>query len=301
MPRTLSQPKKKPSSSRKKAVFGCSGGLRPLKSPGQSTTGAPFSLTQGRRRAPLQRSARHFKLTIAYDGTRYAGWQLQPQGETIQEVIEAALTQIAGCPVRVHGSGRTDAGVHAKGQVANCLLDTRHKLDVLLRALNANLPEDIRVSRVQEVDAKFHARFSAKRKEYRYQIDCGRVADPFLRAYTWHYPRPLDVAAMRRAGKLLKGRHDFSALSANPMRKVETTVRTISKLSVTRMGNILTIAVVADGFLYKMVRSIVGALVKVGEGRLTVGELRGLMKAKKRTAMVETAPAHGLFLWRVLY
>jgi tRNA pseudouridine38-40 synthase len=169
------------------------------------------------------------------------------------------------------------------------------------RALNANLPVDIRVQRVQEVDARFHARFSAKGKEYRYQIDCGAVADPFLRAYAWHHPRPLNVTAMRQAARLLKGRHDFAALSANPMRPVETTVRTVSRLSVTKRGSLLTIAVVADGFLYKMVRSIVGALVKVGEGRITVEQLQKLVKAKKRSALVETAPAHGLFLWRVFY
>jgi tRNA pseudouridine38-40 synthase len=252
-------------------------------------------------RTRRQPKRRHFKLTIAYDGTCYAGWQLQPNGKTIQEVVELALTKIAGRHVRIHGSGRTDAGVHAKGQVANCSLDTQLKSATLLRALNANLPEDIRVLRVQEVDAKFHARFSATGKEYRYQVDCGVVADPFLRMCAWHHPRSLDIAAMRAAARQLKGRHDFSALSANPMRTVETTVRTISKLSVTKRGNVLTIAVAADGFLYKMVRSIVGALVKVGEGRLAGEQLQQLMKAKKRTALVETAPAKGLFLWRVFY
>jgi tRNA pseudouridine38-40 synthase len=253
------------------------------------------------RPTSLQPKPRHFKLTITYDGTKYAGWQLQPNGKTVQEVVETALAKIDGREVRVHGSGRTDAGVHARGQVANCTLRTQLKVPTLLKALNANLPEDVRALRVEETDAKFHARFSARGKEYRYQIDCGAVAEPFLRLYAWHHPRPLDVAAMRRAAGLLKGRHDFSALSANPMRAVETTVRTISKLSIIKEGNAITVAVTADGFLYKMVRSIVGALVKVGEGRLTVEELRGLVKAKKRTALVETAPAHGLFLWRVFY
>jgi tRNA pseudouridine38-40 synthase len=249
----------------------------------------------------LQPKPRHFKLTIAYDGTHYAGWQLQPNGKTVQEVLEGALAKIAGRAVRIHGSGRTDAGVHAKGQVANCSFDTQLPLATLLRAMNANLPEDIRVRRVQEAGARFHARFSATGKEYRYQIDCGAVADPFLRAYAWHHPRPLNVAAMRQASRLLKGRHDFSALSANPMRPVESPVRTISKLTVTKQQNLLTISVRANGFLYKMVRSIVGALVKVGEGRLTVAQLRELVNAKKRTALIETAPAHGLFLWRVFY
>jgi tRNA pseudouridine38-40 synthase len=122
-----------------------------------------------------------------------------------------------------------------------------------------------------------------------------------MRAYAWHHPRPLTVVAMRQAARLLKGRHDFAALSANPMRTVKTTVRTVSRLSVTKRGNLLTIAVAADGFLYKMVRSIVGALVKIGEGRMTVEQLQKLVKAKKRSAQVETAPAHGLFLWQVDY
>jgi len=252
-------------------------------------------------RTSLQPKPRHFKLTVAYDGTQYAGWQLQPNGKTVQEVMETALSKIDGREVRVYGSGRTDAGVHARRQVANCVLQTQLKVPILLKALNANLPEDVRVLRLQVTDAKFHARFSARGKEYRYQIDCGAVADPFLRAYAWHHPWPLNVAAMRRAAGLLKGRHDFSVVSAKPRRRVENAVRTISKLSVIQEGNLITISVAADGFLYRMVRSIVGALVKVGEGRLTVEELQAQLKAKKRTALVETAPAHGLFLWRVFY
>jgi tRNA pseudouridine38-40 synthase len=252
-------------------------------------------------RTRLQPKRRHFKLTIAYDGSNYAGWQLQPNGRAVQEVVEDALAKIAGGAVRVHGSGRTDSGVHARAQVANCSFGTSLSTATLQRALNANLPVDIRVQGVQEVDARFHARFSAKGKEYRYQIDCGTVADPFLRAYAWHHPRPLNIAAMRRAARLLKGRHDFAALSANPMRRVETTARTVSKFSVTKRGGLLTIAVVANGFLYKMVRSMVGALVKIGEGRMTVEQLQKLVNAKKRTALIETAPAHGLFLWRVFY
>jgi tRNA pseudouridine38-40 synthase len=244
---------------------------------------------------------RHFKLTIAYDGTNYGGWQLQPNATTVQEILERALTTIAGHHVRVHGSGRTDAGVHARAQIASCSLTTRHPPHTLRRALNANLPQDIRVLQVREVDAKFHARFSAKGKEYRYQIDCGTVADPFLRGYAWHHSKPLDLTAMRRAAKLLKGRHDFSPLSANPMRTVENPVRTISRLAITKRGQLLTISVRADGFLYKMVRSIVGALVKVGEGKLRVEQLEELLRAKKRTALIETARAHGLFLWKVDY
>jgi tRNA pseudouridine38-40 synthase len=256
---------------------------------------------------------RRYKIALAYDGTGYGGWQLQPNAVTVQKLLEKALAKLAGKRGVVHGSGRTDAGVHAREQIASCSLATYHSPLVLCRALNGNLPDDIRVLRVQEVDAKFHARFSAKGKEYRYQIDAGKVADPFQRRYAWHHPRPLDVPAMRRAAKWMVGRHDFSALSVsrvrrdaavvrgNPMRGIETPVRTVSRLTITRKGNMLTIAVWADGFLYKMVRSIVGALVKVGEGRLTVEQLRAVMAAKKRTALIETAPAKGLFLWKVYY
>ncbi len=239
-----------------------------------------------------------FKLTIAYDGTAYGGWQRQPNAVTVQELLEKALAKLAGQRVTVHGSGRTDAGVHARDQVASVRLTTQHSPRPLLRALNAQLPGDIRVLRVQEVDAKFHARFSAKAKEYRYQIDTGAVADPFLRRYAWHHPRPLDVPAMRRAARLMVGRHDFSALSAKSERDP---VRTVSKLTITKRGRLITIAVRADGFLYKMARSMVGALVKVGEGKLTVEQLRALMAGKRRTALVETAPARGLCLWRVFY
>jgi len=247
---------------------------------------------------------RHFKLTIAYEGTQYGGWQRQPNAVTVQELIEKALTKIAGKRVVVHGSGRTDAGVHARGQVASCSLTTHHSQATIQRALNANLPGDVRILRVREVNDGFHARFSARGKEYRYQIDCGAVADPFLRRYAWHHPYSLNISAMRRAARLLKGRHDFSALSANPMRPVSRArgmVRTISKLTMGKHGDLLTISVYADGFLYKMVRSLVGALVKVGEGKLTVEEMRELMKGKKRAALVETSPARGLFLWRVFY
>ncbi len=241
---------------------------------------------------------RHFKLTIAYDGAAYGGWQFQPNAVTVQEVIETALTKIVGHPVRIHGAGRTDAGVHARGQVASVALTTSLKPSVLRRALNANLPEEVRILSVQEVSAEFHARFSARRKEYRYQIDCGAVADPFLRRYAWHHPRKLDVTAMRRAARLLRGRHDFTAFSAKTER---TPIRTISKLTMTRRGSLLTITVVADGFLYKMARSIVGALVKVGEGRLTPSQVGELLRQKRRVALIETAPAKGLFLWRVGY
>ena len=243
----------------------------------------------------------NYKLTIAYDGTEYGGWQLQPHTASIQLQLEIALSKIVGAPVRAYGSGRTDAGVHARAQVAHEIFSTRHTPTTLGRALNANLPADIRVTAVQRVPAKFHARFSATGKEYRYQIDSSGAADPFLRRYAWHHPWPLDLSAMQRAAKLIIGRHDFTALSANPMRVIDTPVRTVTQLTIRRQGQLLTITVSANGFMYKMVRSIAGALVKVGEGRLSVAQLRELLAGKRRTALVETAPARGLFLWRVRY
>lgn len=242
-----------------------------------------------------------YRLTLTYDGTEYGGWQRQPNQQSIQELLEVALAKLTGVAVTVHGSGRTDAGVHARAQVASVALTTRHSPITIQRALNANLPEDVRVIGVRIAKKDFHARFSAKGKEYRYQIDVGATADPFLRRHAWHHSRPLDVAEMKRAAKLIVGRHDFSALSANPMREIDTPVRRVTKLTITRRGNLLTVAACADGFLYKMVRTIVGALVKVGEGRMAVAELRAAIAGKKRTALIETAPAHGLFLWRVFY
>ena len=246
----------------------------------------------------MRDEARNFKLIIAYDGTAYGGWQRQPNRVTIQQLVEEAAGKLAGKRVVVHGSGRTDAGVHARAQVASCTFATRLTLSVLERALNANLPDDIRVMRAQEADATFHPRVSAKAKEYRYQVDCGKFADPVLRLYAWHHPYPQNVRAMRRAARALKGRHDFSAVSVKSKRQP---VRTISKLTITKRDNLLTIAVTANGFLYKMVRSIAGALVKVGDGKLAVEQLAQLLRSRKRTALIETAPAHGLFLWRVDY
>ena len=249
----------------------------------------------------MRTPSRNYRLTIAYDGAAYGGWQMQPNALSIQQQIEQALTKIIGGPVRVYGSGRTDAGVHARAQVAHATFSTRHPPALLRRALNANLPADVRVTGVKCMPAKFHARFSAISKEYRYQVDNGPMADPFLRRYAWHHPWPLDVGVMRRAAKLIVGRHDFTALSANPMRKIDTPVRTVTGVTITRRGQLVTIRVTARGFLYKMVRSIAGALVKVGDGRMPVAQIGKLLASKRRTALVETAPARGLFLWRVRY
>jgi tRNA pseudouridine38-40 synthase len=252
----------------------------------------------GQRRAAARPVEQNYRLTLAYDGTAYGGWQRQPQVMTVQQRLEEALAKIVGTAARVHGSGRTDAGVHARGQVASVRVRTPLTPAALQRALNANLPADIRVMRLARAAADFHARFSARWKEYRYRIDTGAVADPFARAYAWHRPGRLDVAAMRRAARELVGRRDFSALAAKSEREPVRRVRTVA---IRQRGRWLEIVVVADGFLYKMARGLVGALVKVGEGRLSVAQLRAIVAGRRRPAIIETAPARGLCLWRVWY
>ncbi|MFH1968801.1 MAG: tRNA pseudouridine(38-40) synthase TruA, partial [Verrucomicrobiota bacterium] len=203
-----------------------------------------------------------YNLLITYDGTAYTGWQVQPNQHTVQSELEAALNRLAGASVKLHGSGRTDQGVHAAGQVAHCDLPFRLPAANLARALNALLPADIRILRVQPVGAAFHARRSAVRKEYRYLIWNGKVISPFLRLYRTHVRTPLDVRAMRQAAALLVGRHDFAAFTANPNRKVESTRRHVMKLTVSRKGPEIVIRAQSDGFLYKMVRSLAGFLIR---------------------------------------
>ena len=245
-----------------------------------------------------------YKLTLAYDGTDYSGWQVQLNGTAVQEIVERAVERIFGEKARVHGSGRTDAGVHALGQVAHFHVPkAKAKIPPasLRGALNGALPRDVRVMKVERAATGFHARFEAHEKTYRYQIFCGDVMDPFVRRWAAHSPRPLDVTAMRRAARVLAGRHDFAAFAANPRREQETTVRTLKRLSVARRGKLVTITATAEGFLYKMVRSLAGALLRVGTGKLTVADIERILKSKTRTARVETAPPQGLFLVKVRY
>jgi len=240
-------------------------------------------------------------LLIAYDGTAYAGWQVQSNQRTVQSELEAALRRRARVSVKLHGSGRTDQGVHAAGQVAHCDLPFRLAAANLTRALNALLPADIRILRVQPVGAAFHARRSAVRKEYRYFIWNGKVISPFLRLYRTHVRAPLDVHAMRQAAALLVGRHDFTAFTVNPNRKVKSMRRHVMKLTVSRKGPEIVIRAQSDGFLYKMVRSLAGFLIRVGEGAVPPEEALSILHSKIRTARVPTAPPQGLFLWRVWY
>jgi tRNA pseudouridine38-40 synthase len=245
-------------------------------------------------------SFRH-KLTVAYDGSAYAGWQVQPGRQTVQGELEKALATLARGAVKVHGSGRTDQGVHAAGQVAHVDLPRIWQGMELRRTLNALLPPDIRLLSAGRVPDVFHARRSAVGKEYRYLIWNDEIMPPFLRRYRTHIRMPLDARAMRSAAAALVGRHDFAAFTANPNRVVESTVRSLTRLDVRRRGKDITIVARGEGFLYKMVRSLVGLLIRVGSGAVPPGEARAILQSRERTARVPTAPPQGLFLWRVQY
>jgi tRNA pseudouridine38-40 synthase len=242
-----------------------------------------------------------FRLDLAYDGTAYAGFQLQGTQPTIQLRLEEAIASVTGHFARVQPSGRTDAGVHARGQVAHFDSPTGLPAADLHRALNAVLPPDIRVDRVRVARPDFHARFDAVRKEYRYFIWNHRVFEPFHRPFRLHEPRPLAVEAMAAAAARLRGRHDFASFTANPRREVGDTTRTLQRLDLRRTGPLIVLTAVADGFLYKMVRSLAGFLLAVGGGKFPPEAADALLRARRRNAQVPTAPPQGLFLWRVGY
>lgn len=242
-----------------------------------------------------------YRVTIAYDGSVYAGWQVQPKHVTVQQCLEGAIAKLTGDIVKVHGSGRTDQGVHARGQVAHFELSKKWRHDHLRKGLNALLPPDIRVVKVARAKADFHARRSAIKKEYRYFIWNHEVLEPSRRFYATHVRKALNIQAMRAAAEVLIGKHDFAAFTANPNRDVESTVREVYYLNIRKTGNLVTVVVASEGFLYKMVRSICGMLIRVGEGALCVDEVRDILESKVRTACVPTAPPEGLFLWKVWY
>ncbi|HXJ73998.1 MAG TPA: tRNA pseudouridine(38-40) synthase TruA [Candidatus Dormibacteraeota bacterium] len=244
------------------------------------------------------------KLTIAYDGTAYQGWQVQKTGLGVQQKIEEAMARLFPSVKRLQSSSRTDTGVHALGMVADVQIP-RGELKMPLRkvplALNAFLPEDIRIVSARRVPADFHSRFQAEGKQYRYFVWNHPAMNPLLRGQAWHVPMALAVPRMKAAARHLLGRHDFRSFAARHTYEIEDTVRTLTRCDVLRRGPLLTFVIEGDGFLYKMCRGIVGTLVQLGRGKFGEKELRTMLAAKDRRAGGMTAPAHGLVLWKVFY
>jgi len=243
---------------------------------------------------------RNIKLTIEYDGTRYHGWQVQQNVETIQGTIEEKLAQITGKAVRLVASGRTDTGVHALGQVAHFKTESTLEAMSLLKALNSLLPEDIHIKGAEEVEETFHARFGAKGKVYEYRIFNGEFPSPFYRHFSWFIPGTLDLARMRKAATKLKGRHDFSSFCSAGS-DFSSHIREVYEIDVGVRDSLIIIQVEANAFLKQMVRNIVGTLVDVGRRKLTPLQFGAILKARDRRKAGATAPAQGLFLVKVNY
>ena len=245
-----------------------------------------------------------FKLTIAYDGTGYEGWQVQKTGTGVQEKIEAALAKLFPSRPRVHSSSRTDTGVHALGMVAHfeaprgeCKMTARR----LALALNAHLPKDVRVMSATRAAKNFHARFNAAGKQYRYFVWNHPAMNPLLRHSAWHVPRKLDWKTMRTAARLFPGQHDFKSFAATRSYEMTSTVRTLTRCAMKKSGPLVTFIIEGDGFLYKMCRGIVGTMVQAGLGKFPAAEIKNMLAQKDRRAAGMTAPAHGLVLWKVFY
>jgi tRNA pseudouridine38-40 synthase len=244
---------------------------------------------------------RNLKMVLEYDGTAYCGWQRQDNGLSVQQVLEEKISVITGGTVRVIGSGRTDAGVHALGQVAHFKTASTIPDIHFLKGINSLLPADIAVKNLQEVDSSFHARYDARSKVYLYQIVCGSVRPVLLRQYVWFVPGPLNPELMSEAAHLFKGTHDFSSF-CSVHSDAPDHVRTITDIRVgTAPDGRITIEMEADGFLRHMVRGIVGTLVEIGRGNRLVSDMQAVMHAKDRRRGGMTAPPQGLFLKEVRY
>jgi tRNA pseudouridine38-40 synthase len=243
---------------------------------------------------------RNIKLTLSYDGTDFNGWQTQPGYRTVQEVLETAVASVTGARPHCNASGRTDAGVHALGQVANFYTETRLNPEVLLRAINAHLPADMAARAVAEESQAFDANKDARSKVYRYVITDSAVRNPFVYRYATASRHPLDAAAMARASRCLLGRHDFHSFETEWPNRM-TSIRTVTHLSVNRAGAYIWIDVEADGFLYNMVRAIAGTLMNVGRGYWPEEKVAEILNAEDRREAGPTAPPQGLFLMRVTY
>lgn len=243
---------------------------------------------------------KHYAIWIAYDGGQYSGWQRQNNSKSVQQVIEQALKTLLKEPVTIHASGRTDAGVHAIGQCASFQATTPMTEDKFLFALNNRMPSDITITALREVSESFHARYSATGKTYTYQLYTGRERDPFLNRYYAHVKKPMDEQAVRVAMMAFLGEHDFVGFMASGS-QVKDTVRTITAFDLKIVDNLWTFEITGDGFLYNMVRIIIGLLIRVGHGDTNSEEIESIINSRNRDRARWTAPPQGLFLKKVFY
>ena len=244
---------------------------------------------------------KNIKFVLQYEGTRYDGWQKQGNTEnTIQGKLEAVLSRLDGREVEVHGSGRTDAGVHAYGQTANAKLETEKSAEEIKEYVNAYLPKDIAVVDAREVSMRFHSRLLAVSKTYRYRIRTGKDREVFSRNFVWHLGKPLDLSAMRMAAEKLVGTHDFLPFSSMKFGK-KSTVRTIESITVEQVGEEVHLTFTGDGFLYHMVRILAGTLAEIGLGERSPQEIPEIFDARDRKKAGQMAPAQGLALMQVVY
>ncbi len=244
--------------------------------------------------------SRNIKLVLEYDGARFSGWQVQPELRTVQGAVEEAVAKLTGEACRVTGASRTDAGVHALGQVANFHASREYPPEVFKRALNALLPRDVAVKDAGDADEDFDARHRARRKLYRYIIHNRRERSVFDQDYSWYHPVNLDMEAMREAALFFTGEHDFSSFRSSTC-SAKSPVRNLYGIDISQNDSRIRIEMSASGFLKQMARTIVGTLVSVGEGRLLPGRIPGIIEARDRSAAGPTAPARGLFLVSVDY
>ncbi len=249
----------------------------------------------------MVKKMQRYKCIVSYDGTGFFGYQVQPNKRTVQSELEAALLKLhKGKEVKVTASGRTDAGVHAKGQVIHFDSDLLIPEERWPIALNSLLPDDISVLSAEKAEESFHARYDAAGKEYRYFLYLSKKRDPFLRNYAFQYPYPLDVGLMKEASQLLLGTHDFTSF-CSAKTEMEDKVRTIREITIHQEEDSLVFQFIGNGFLYNMVRILVGTLLEVGNGERKAEEIPELLLKRDRRLAGKTAPAHGLYLWQVFY
>ena len=244
---------------------------------------------------------RNIKLTIEYDGKNFAGWQKQPSKITIQEEIEKAIESITGEKVELNASGRTDAGVHAIGQVANFKTNSQIEINKIPYAVNSKLPHSIVIKKAEEMPERFHARYNCKKKTYRYKIRNSEFPSALNRYREFHVPQKLDFENMKKAIKFFEGTHDFKGFKSSGGNAKKTTVRTLSRCEIIRENDLILIELTGDGFLYNMVRIIAGTLVDVGLGKIRVEDVQNIIETGNRSMAGRTLPPHGLYLVEVNY